>query len=399
MLNKLLYKYKYKQLFFFVIGLFFIEILTTFLLYFLDLKNIRIVGFYKLLFEIYLLVSLFFIKLPKKLLYGTLIIIITYVFNQLLNPNFFQNIENHILTGSLYYLNRYIYIFLFIVVFFSLANKEEFSRKIVKLIETLLFINAFFIIFGALTHIDFFTSYPQSPTRFGSDGFFNKVNEVSYFYIIYITSLYYSYITSKKINFKLFFICFASFFIGTKIILLYNVLLLLFHLLFVSKYRKKTKLVIIPIVFFSLFYSKLIFEYLFLSSPFWTKLLEKYSVITLMLSTRDLLVISNYYYIIENWQAINYFIGGPFYTEEFTRTRMTLLDLLLHFGMISTLVYLYLISKYFFYKNRFNLTILTILIISCSFLAGGLFLRIPSLIYLFLTLVYLNSLSVRVKNI
>ncbi len=376
----------------FITGLFLVEFFTTLYIYYSTANTTRIVGVYKLVFELFLFALIPFKSASKKIMLAVLFITITYLINQLLNPLFFENLNYHLTKGSLYYLNRFIFIFIFILAFSSLKNGVATAKTIVKVIEHILFINAIILILGAVFSIPILTSYPQSPARFGSDGLFSMVNAVSYLYSIYILTLYYKYIKGKGKLWKLLFIIASCFFIGTKTIVLFIGLLVLFHLLFVSVHKKKFRLVFIPgILLVTVFLNKIL-TYLFNLSPFWRQLGEDYSLLTLVFSTRDLSVIANYNYVLEHWTTLNYLIGGPFYTMSFRRALMDSIDLLLHFGILSSAVYMYLIVRHFFKKNTIILNYLVAFVIFCGFLAGGLFLRILPVIYLYLAVTVLQSL-------
>jgi len=378
---------------FFITGLFIVEIIfTVYSFYFND--NLRYVGFFKLLFEAFLIIIIPFKRPSKLVFYGLILLIFTYGLNQIINPLFFKKIMFHFSKGSIYYLNRYVFIFIFILAFLGLKNKIQIAKQSITIIEHILFVNSFFIIFGVISNIEFFTSYPQSPLRFGSDGFFNKVNEVSYFYIIYILTLYYRCIKQESSIWKLIFITLSSILIGTKTVILFLSLLFLLHFLFVSKFRKKFAILAILPFLFLFYFFKDILNIAFNIFPFWRALRDNYSILSLVFSTRDLLVIENYHYVIDNWSLTNYFIGGPFYTESFTRTRMDFFDLFLHFGLTSTVIYLFIISKHFFYKNNTILNALSGILIFCGFLTGGLFLRVSAIIYMFLAFYVLNNETV-----
>lgn len=375
---------------YFVLGLFFIEFIATIFLFVFGFDKIRFVGVYKLILEGVLLLSIRLDKLPKTTLYCLAFIVITYIINQFLSPIFLNRLGFHFSKGSIYYLNRFLFIFVFILAFFSIENKKQVARTSVNLIGKILFLNTFLIIFGVISDFEVFKSYPYS-LRFGSDGLFNKVNEVSYLYIIYIITLYYSYLHKKTPLWKLLYVALASLLLGTKIIIFFLVAVCVVHFLFINKYKGTFRIIAIPIIFLFICYFNEILEFIFGVSPFWSDLRTQYSLKTLIFSTRNLLAFSNYEYIVNNWALTNYLVGGPFYSIDFTRTRMDILDLFIHFGLLPTIIYLFLISKYFIYKNRQILNTLCGLLILSGFLAGGLFLRVSAIIYMFLALYNLND--------
>jgi len=377
---------------FFIVGLFFIEFFTTIFTYFLELRTVRIVGVYKLIFQCFLILTISYRKIPKLISFLTLSLILIFCINQLYNPILSKTSTAQILTGSIYYFDRYFFIFIFIIAFKTNNINNGTIKKILKYIKYILFINAIIIIFGALTGIDFFTSYPHSLSRFGSDGLFNKVNEVSFIYMIFITHLYLEFLKDKSKLPLLLFIIISTLFIGTKTIFLFLFLFLAFHFVFVLGKQSKwfSAVSLILIVFLTAFY-KPIAELYFDIFPFWHELSEKHNLITLLLSKRDILFYNNLEYIKSTWEVVNYFIGGPYYTEEFKITQMDGPDLYLFFGFLGTLVYFYMFSKFFLNRKEKIRNALVIIILFCGLLSGALLFSVLSLIYLFLVIVPLNA--------
>ncbi len=390
-LTKLNHSFIYAGL---ILLLFLFEAITTFVISFSDYESIRLVGFYKIffLFIISLRVSLLKIEKRKTTLLFCLIII--YSINQFLLQSFdYTNLLVSFTKGALYYLIRYIYIFVFIVAFLSYKIKDEIIQKSIKWIELFLFVNSILIVLGAIFDIDFFKSYPKG-IRLGYDGLFNKVNEVSYLYCIYISHIYYRYIRKEKGIYFLFFIILSSFFIGTKAVLLFLGLLFSYHILFYAKYKKVYRFIYIPLFTAFIWFIKPIVRIFFQSSSQWGDLLDKHGVLTVLTSTRDLLFYKGLDYINNTWSFLNYFFGGPHYTIDFNNTEIGFFDLFIFFGALGTLIYAILFYKCFI-KNRHPLIIvLVFFILIVGLLAGGLFLSVSSLVYM-----YLLSYKYDLKNL
>ncbi|RZN84177.1 MAG: hypothetical protein EVB12_00640 [Winogradskyella sp.] len=381
----------------FVVGLiilvFILEFIATVYLEFSSNSKTRFVGIYKILF---LLIIFFFSKL-QKLKKIDLILLLSLVLITVLNqfffsPIFFENLEFNLLKGSIYYVFRYLYIFIFIMIFINVKDYKIVALKALKIIEFLLIINAFLILVGSVFDINLLASYPNS-IRFGSDGLFNKVNETSYLYMIYILSLYYNYLLKKKNILKLIFIILISLLIGTKTIILFLALLLTFHIIFVVKINKYIKFFFgVSALLFVVFFKK-IAELYFSQIKFWNILLEEHNVTSLLFSKRDYLLKNNLEYIDSNWNFINFLIGGSYYDKNFEKTQMDGPDLFIFFGLIGLIVYAYLFSKNYFSNNNYIYNVGLVIILICAIISGGLFLSVMPMIYIYMLKVSLEKSS------
>lgn len=371
--------------------IFIIEFIATFLLNILNFESTRVTGYYKIGLQLFFLSTIFFNKILLKIIYSIAILASLVCVNQLiLNPIFFENLNFNFLKGSLYYFNKYIYVFIFIVAFYSWKHKDIIVNYTMSIIEKLLIINSFFILMGFFFEISFFKSYHPDSIRFGYDGFFNKVNEVSYLYMIFLLNLYHSAIKKHKRKFLFGYIIFISLLLGTKVIILFLGLLSLFHLLVVIKLHKRYKILLSTLILIVLVFIKTILNFLFNLFPFWEKLNDEYSLITLLSSKRNLLVLDNIEYFKNNWTWLNYFIGGSFYTENFAFCQMDFFDPFMIFGATGVIIYMFLIKKYFFDKRNTIKNGLLIIIFICGTFAGGLLLSTMSMVYLFFTSKYIK---------
>lgn len=383
------------KIYLFLIGYFILEFLSTGYFYFIDYQSTRIVGYYKILVLLLLILSIRVSKEHKSILFTCVAITILYGINQLLlNPIFYKNVSIHILSGSIYCLLRFLTIFIFILAFSSWSNSQMKAIKMISVIEKILVFNTIFIIIGFLFQIKLFKSYHFNSLRFGYDGFFNKVNEVSYFYIIFIIVLYYRYITAKKQLILLLYIIGVSLLIGTKTVFLFLFFLGLYHLIIMAKHAKIYRIVVFVPLFFGFFFFKEILQFCFNLFPFWKTLSKQYSLQTMLFSTRDLAFYRFIDYFKEMWVNVNYFIGGSYYTESFHRSEMDIFDLFIFFGLIGLTLYVYALIINFFEKKNSLRNYLVGFVFLSGFLGGGLLLSMLSIIYL-----YLSSLSMRRNGI
>ncbi|QCE41145.1 hypothetical protein [Psychroserpens sp. NJDZ02] len=383
---------------FLIFFLFFIELFATIYLEYSLSTSTRLVGGYKILF----LFTIFFVVKLKKLDKSSFVVLIClaslFVINQfLLNPILYKTIDVSFLKGSVYYAYRFLYIFIFILIFKTTTNYVLIAKKVLKLIEYLLFFNAFLILIGFVTDLDLLASYARSP-RFGSDGVFNKVNETSYLYIIYIISLYYKYIKKRKGLGKLLFIIIVSFFLGTKTVILFLVLILGVHIFLVSSINKIIKGFVATVAIVGAFLFEEIARFYFKLIPFWNNLLDQYSITSLLFSKRDYLLKDNLEYVGLNWDFINYWIGGAFYTEDFRITQMDGPDLLLFFGVVGVLLYLWLFYRHYLVAGNLIYNSLIMAVLICGLLSGGFFLSVMAMIYLFLLSTMIGEKNIYFNN-
>jgi len=361
----------------FFIFLFLIEIVVNINMYYYESSLSRLAGYYKLLFELFLIFCLLFNY--KKIKWIGLFCLL-FLLGQLFSKSFISSISTeNITTGNIYYFNRYIYIFIFSAVasLGLLKNKE----RIISLFKNVMFVNSIFIIIGLIFNLELFKSYPKT-LRFGFDGIFVKDGDAAYLYIIFIAYLYSEYLKSKE-NKKLLLLVGAiivSFLLGKKIMFLFNTFLFLHFL-----YSKNLKKWIIPI-FISIVGIGFVFHKKILSFfPFLESFYLKNGLVTTIFSTRDLALKSTYTFISDNWGIQNYLFGSIDYIKR--RVELEFFDLVFFFGLVGMLLYVFMFYNYFF-KNNFKLyNQLIVIIILTSFFSGALLISIPSLLFLYIVLV------------
>ena len=373
---------------------FLLEFFTTLYFYFVDNRSLRVVGYYKLLLLLFLLSTIKINKTSKSIRYGVMGLFVLFCINQIgLSPFFKAHVFVNIEKGSFYFFIRFSSIFVFIMAFSSWESAKPIAIKLLKGIEKILIFNTFFILIGFLFEIKVFKSYHFASARFGYDGLFNKVNEVSYFYIILIANLYYQYITTKNKVWLLVYVSGVSLLLGTKTVLLFLGLLLLFHVVCVAKQAKKNRYVVALPLLLSVVYFKEIMQYGFSLFPFWQKLSEQYSLTTMLFSTRDLAFYRLLNYFNEVWGSVNYFIGGAYYTENFHRSEIDIMDVFIFFGALGMLVYLYLLGLFFFSKKNTLKNGLVAIVFISGFLGGGLLLSMLGIVYLYMSSIQMQKIS------
>ena len=279
---------------------------------------------------------------------------------------------------------------------FLLVNKK---KKLLK--KILFFIFTFYLItilLGIIFEIDFLRTY--GGTRFGYMPLFSSQNEFS-FVMIAIVSFFYKNLENKKsiINFVIFFLSvIISLFVGTKVIYLF-IIIFINHLGIVHLKLKH--------YLSSLFF---ILTGIYILKDFLLAFLNNYfkPLISVYLNTGFLDAISSLRlsYLegrilcqLSSLEFINYLFGGlnlNCYTE------MSLIDILLFFGIIGSFFYFYLYKKIIY--NSLNLDsfgyVLILAIISLSFLGGYFFENLSAQFYVLSVLfIYYHNPSSSFKNI
>ena len=383
MKNWLTYNFKSKTIIVLIFFVFFIEPVATLIIHYTQFSSLRLMGYYKIALFLIVIVLCDFKKLSKKNLVLLSFLLIIYVTNQIINPIIKETIEFQISKGSLYYGFRFLYIFIIILCLNTIKSKNKLITSVLYLIEVFLFTNALLMWLGFIFDIDLFKSYARS-SRFGYDGVFNKVNETSYLYILYVTHLYVKCIINNSKRYFLVFIILTSLLIGTKMVILFLILLTLFHFLIMHKHKNIFRILSLAGGLVFLFFFKPVITFFFDLFPFWDHLQEKYELLTLLFSKRDLLLYNNIDYTQQQWSAINYFIGGPFYNNKFALTQMDGPDLIVFFGILGSALYLFLFLKLYLIRNQKLINIVFLIVFFCGLLGGGFLLSVMAMVYFYL---------------
>ncbi|PWH83879.1 hypothetical protein DIS18_04820 [Algibacter marinivivus] len=350
---------------------------------YLDGSFYRVNGFLKLGFEIVLFYYFVVNFRKQKILLYPISFLFLFVINQFSIENSFSIFFKGWSSGNIYFLNRFLYIFLFIAVFQFVELKTQTFPKIVNILEKVLIINGFLILLGFLFDLNIFKTYP-STVRFGYNGIFAKNGEVSYYYMFLISSLYYNFLGKRQVNLiKLFFILLTSLLLGKKVMFLYLALLALFHLLIISKQKK----ILRPIIFFTfiiaVFLKNNIINNIIKYSSFWGNAYNEYGLMGAVTSTRSILLEKAIQYISNEWNFINYLIGGIEY--NIYKVEFEFVDIFLFFGLIGVVIYFLFLINYFFERGNRNKNYLLTIILICSFFSGSLFLSVGCMMFLYIT--------------
>jgi len=312
----------------------FSEITTKFLEY-LEFENFRVSVFFKVLFigfyTIFFAVN--FKKLNKKTVW-----FLSILFFLFLIGNLSSTISSSIagIKGNLLYFVKYSFIFI-LYDFYKNFNQHQ-KNKLFKVIEIFIIINSIVIIIGVLFDLDFFQTYLRRE-RFGYNGLMYMNSQSSYIYIFLMAVYATKYNFTKIIKFKYILITVAAILTGAKAVYLF---VLFMSLYFFFKNRLYTKLYTYAIaVLIILSWSKFVLPVVRSKFSILADLYDKSGLFTMLLSNRDIRLQEIMVTMSDKW---NLFIGGlPFFE---VRTEMALVDIVLFFGIIGTVYYLY--NYYYF---------------------------------------------------
>lgn len=320
------------------------------------------------------LVCLFFMLgyllfyLPKRLLYLSGIGLIFCVGQFFLDHNSFSYL-------SIVGFSRY-FLFMLIIIFFSEFNQKKLPVTPIKIFQGLILLNSFLIIVAFLFQVELLRTYAGE--RFGYNALFMSSSSTTYFYIIAFIYFFNRY--RKEVFLKpLFWLAvIAGCLVGTKSI--YLALLILFFvaiLFFIDNKRIKYSLLS------ALFIAGVTGMYFFFSTKIFAEIINKNGLLTAILSKRDeLLLEETLPFIQQNWNFMNYLFGGL--ANPFLRPQLELLDLLLFFGILGSVFFIYTFVKFYFnFTIQQIFTLFTLLLIfSITLITGNFFYNATVPIYL-----------------
>lgn len=235
------------------------------------------------------------------------------------------------------------YAFIFFVFSFLKTFNNEKLKKTQTFFKSLSLLVYALIFIGAGFSISFFKTYLG--TRFGYSGFLYPSSYASYFVILSILIHYfYSIKIEKQSIVYLLLASIAGLFIGTKAVYLF---LFLFWGIYFFKhklYNYKTfwAFITVIIIAFVLFFDK-IFTYLIEKFAVLFELFENNSILTFVLSYRDISFKNATTFISENWGFYNFIVGGV--NRKELLIEMSFFDLILNFGLLGAILF---ISFYYF---------------------------------------------------
>lgn len=371
---------------FLVIGLLVSDFITSMAYKSSFLNFYRYSGAFKLIFEaIMVAVIIFNFKKISKLHKVLITLVLVFIVSQFITYSTNYDFIYHFSIGNIYFLNRYLYIFIFIL-FLNIIKPPKYSFvKAYNYLEIVLFINCFIMFIGILFEVDMFKSYERS-ARFGFSGLFSKPEEAGYIYCIAIIYNYYYWIIKHQKQNLLKTILFITtvLLLGQKKMFLFIGLLLCIHLMFHVKYKKIFR-VVIP--FFSvlvIIFNKTIVSYLISFSPFWTRIYKERGLLSAITSKRSELLVDALLYIKSHWNFANFVFGGIDFHKY--KVEFEVFDLYILLGIFGLALYFFLIKNYFF-KNTDNLIkkLLLILFLT-SFFGGGLLLSVTATLLLYIVI-------------
>ena len=288
--------------------------------------------------------------------------------------------------------NKYIFAFIIFQAIYKLKEQENLVEVLVSILENIFLINSIIILVGAVFHIDLLRSYPGIRSqRFGYIGFIPAVNEATLFYLIGISLSYYRRYILKIRTYKFFIIVSASLLLGTKAIYLILVSLLLLHLIRTSSFKAKViVLSTLTILFFAIKYYLTTADAQVRFNLFF-RLANEYGIMSMLLSSRDLLLKNRFFANMEFWSPINYLTGGQ--NQLKFLIEMDLFDMFLIFGALGSVLYLALFftSLFTFKKNRFFNLYFILIYFFVAALGGHFFASALNALYLALFSLYISS--------
>ena len=329
----------------------------------------------KIVLLLFLISLIDYRKLPRKLLIFYAILTSTFISSQIWLANKWNNYDfwSQFLRGNIFYFVKYS--FIIILISFFLSNRKLEAKRLLEVFLKVVNINSILIVIGFIFSINVLKSYGMTSLRFGYDGLFTKVGEATYIYILLIMYLYLEYITnnSKKIN--LIFISIVALLLGTKAVYLFLALLLMFHLCFKVRYKRFFRVFFSVTTILVIAFNKKIIAFLISNSVFWKKLSDQYNYLTLITSTRDLLLKRAIENMNRDWDIINYFIGGVYYNKS-TYVEFEFVDVFIFFGIIGVFIFSWMIFKFILKPLSFTGKVLSVIFLLISSLAGGFLLTI-----------------------
>lgn len=279
-------------------------------------------------------------------------------------------------------LNKYLYVFIIYFSGYKVMHSTEPLQKILQVMELIFIINSILAIIGFVAKLPLFNAFPGQPYRFGYNGLIFANNEAAEFYFIGISYFYYKgYILGLKGKWKLLLMLLGALLLGSKGIYFFLLLLLIYHIFFVARWYAKiillflfSGLVISIISFILSAKGQAVFSFLL-------NLANRDGVISMLLSSRDKYAEIKVPLILNNWTIVNCFFGGQ---DQFIyNLELDLLDLFFFFGIVGTILLLFLYFKTIFrFKKKSFFIFYVALFFFLSALGGHMLYSALNAIYL-----------------
>lgn len=230
------------------------------------------------------------------------------------------------------------YTFIFFVFAFLRTFDAKKLKKTFDFFKILSLLVYGLIFIGALFSISFFKTYIG--VRFGYSGFLYPSSYTSYFIIISVLIHYfYSIKIEKQPTAYLLLASIAGLLVGTKAVYLFLFLFWGIYFIKYKLYNFKTfwAFITICILSFVLFFDE-IFSFLKEKFAVLFELFENNSILTFVLSYRDISFKKATNFISDNWGFYNFILGGV--NRKELLVEMSPFDLILNFGLFGSILFI-----------------------------------------------------------
>lgn len=250
--------------------------------------------------------------------------------------NFPENANTHF---------KYLFIFIFFLLVIDIRKLDSLPPIVFNVYKLILTINGFLIIVGMVFKIPWLNTY-NSRWRFGYDGLILAQNEASFIYIFALTLVYYRKFFLKKNELFFWVVVIPSLLVATKAVYLYIVLLILFHIFFKLPFRQAISFVLGGAIFGYLILRTTINKIFINAYEFFMFIYKRDGLLYAVLSGRNQFIDKKLIPLItEHWTVFNFMFGGQDVISHYIE--MGIFDLILFYGIIGSLLYLYAFFKMF----------------------------------------------------
>lgn len=266
------------------------------------------------------------------------------------------------------------------LLFFNFLIQRDFKKELSTILTAVFIFYCATILVAFLFQWDFLKTYYGH--RFGYMPFFSSQNEFSFIMIAIVVFFYKKYAgLPSKFNLGLLILSLASaLLLGTKVSYLFTFSFLTYFI--VKRYSYKIWLWVgaILVLFLILFKNK-IFDFIYLHNKVLMDVYSEHGFLNLMSSMRYDLLAERMNCQFQSMVFYNYLFGG---INLKCITEMSLIDILLMFGIVGGLLYFYLLRRFILKKLKLDLfgyyVIITVTLL--SFLAGYFFENLSAQFYI-----------------
>lgn len=265
---------------------------------------------------------------------------------------------------------KHIYIFVLFFGFKKLAKEDSLTSLFLALKIIFLFVFAS-IILGFIFDIPEFRTYGSN--RFGYGGVLSKPSVTTYFIIM--AFLFFEIFKKKfKYSYVYLLLCVLCTLIsGTKASLLFLVFFFVYKFLSKDFKLNRTQLIVGLVSMFAIIISVFVFMKSTLQNTYneFYKLYENEGVISALTSFRSRKFMEAVEIYSQEWSWLNYLFGGK--TGYYLNVEFDFVDLFIFFGIVGSIIYLWLYYKiiFKFYLSQYGILIIGLLTVSA--LSGQFF--------------------------